>query len=282
MPDLRLSDGVRIAYEVVGDGEPLLLIPGTGQGGALWALQIPAYLARFRCILVDNRGAGRSDAPTGGYSVRRMADDAAELLRALDVARAHVSGQSMGSAIGQELAINAPELVHTLQLHSTWDRTVAYPHLERQLTLRRELARRDLWDLFAMNSPLWLFPAEFVNAHGDEIRAREAQLFANHPPAHGLAGHFQADLDHDARGRLAGIAAPTLVTYGRHDLVTLPAYNEAVADQIPGARRHVFEAAGHLPFSQCPDEFNAVTLAFMAEHPLSARARGRGAAPWQS
>jgi pimeloyl-ACP methyl ester carboxylesterase len=211
-----------------------------------------------------------------------MADDAAEVLRALGVARAHVSGQSMGSAIGQELALAHPELVHTLQLHSTWDRTAAYPHLERQLTLRRELARRELWDLFAMNSPLWLFPAEFVNARPEEMRAREAQLFANHPTAHGLAGHFQADLDHDARGRLGAIATPTLVTYGRHDLVTLPAYNEDVIAQIPGARRHIFEQAGHLSFAQCPEEFNEVTLAFLADHPLSARASGEGAAPWPS
>ena len=81
----------------------------------------------------DNRGAGGSDAPQAGYSIRRMADDAAGLLRALGVARAHVSGQSMGSAIGQELALAHPDLVHTLQLHSTWDRTAeltldAYRH----------------------------------------------------------------------------------------------------------------------------------------------------------
>jgi pimeloyl-ACP methyl ester carboxylesterase len=75
-------------------------------------------------------------------------------------------------------------------------------------------------------------------------------------------------LDHDARGRLGAITAPTLITYGSHDVITLPAYNQAVHAQIPGARLHVFEGAGHLPFSQYPDQFNAVTLAFLAEHPL--------------
>jgi pimeloyl-ACP methyl ester carboxylesterase len=267
---VHLPDGVRIAYEIAGEGEPLLLIPGTGQGGQLWTAQVPAYQDRYRCILIDNRGAGGSDSPRDGYGICQMADDAAALLGALGIARAHVSGQSMGSAIGQEMALAHPDLVHTLQLHSTWDRTAAYPHLERQLTLRRELARRELWDLVAMNAPLWLFPAAFINDHGDDMRAREALLFASHPPAHGLAGHFQADLDHDTRGRLSAITAPTLVTYGRHDLVTLPAYNEVVLAQVPGARRHIFEQAGHLPFTQCPDEFNAVTLAFLADHPLPA------------
>jgi pimeloyl-ACP methyl ester carboxylesterase len=270
MPSLRVSTGVRIAYEDTGTGEPLLLIPGTGQGGQLWVLQVAAYRKRYRCITIDNRGAGSSDAPADGYTLPQMAADAVEVLEALGIERAHVSGQSMGTAIGQEMAIRRPDLVHTLQLHSTWDHTAGYPHLERQLTLRRELARRELWDLFALNSPLWLFTPDYVNAHGPELREREAMLFGSHPPAHALAGHFQADIDHDTRGRLAQIKAPTLVTYGSADMITLPAYNLAVQAQIPGARRHVFEGAGHLPFSQVPDEFNAVTLAFLAEHPLPA------------
>jgi len=58
LPDVRLATGVRIHYETVGSGEPLLLIPGTGQGGQLWAAQVEAYRERYRCILVDNRGAG--------------------------------------------------------------------------------------------------------------------------------------------------------------------------------------------------------------------------------
>jgi len=270
MPARRLSTGVTIAYESTGDGEPVLLIPGTGQGGQLWAAQVAAYRDRYRCITIDNRGAGASDAPADGYSIRQMAADAAELLQTLGIDRAHISGQSMGSAIGQELAITYPARVHTLQLHSTWDCTAIYPHLERQLTLRRELAQRELWDLFGLNSPLWLFPPAYVNEHAAELTAREAQLFGSHPPAHALVGHFQADLDYDARGRLGQITAPTLVTYGSHDMITLPAYNQAVLTQIPGAQRHVFEGAGHLPFSQSPSEFNAVTLAFLAEHPLPA------------
>ena len=78
MPYITVSDGVRLAYEVVGQGEPLLLIPGTGQGGGLWALQVPAYSARYQCIVLDNRGAGGSDVPESGYTIAQMARDAAE------------------------------------------------------------------------------------------------------------------------------------------------------------------------------------------------------------
>ena len=266
MPDLIVSDGVRLVFDVVGDGEPLLLLPGTGQGASLWALQVPCYSQRYQCIVLDTRGAGRSDAPEHGYTTQQMAADAACVLRSLDIERAHVSGQSMGSAVAQMLALTEPDLVATLQLHSTWDRP--YPHLVRQLRLRQELARRELWDLFAMNSVLALFTPEFANAHPDLLAEREAQLFANPPASRGLVGHYDADLLHDTHGQVGAIRVPTLITYGTLDLATLPAYNEAVRAQIHGCEVHVFEGAGHLTFSEFPEEFNAVTLEFLARHPL--------------
>jgi pimeloyl-ACP methyl ester carboxylesterase len=227
---------------------------------------VPCYSERYRCIVLDNRGAGRSDVPDDGYTIAQMAEDAAAVLRSLGINRAHVSGQSMGSAIGQELALRQPDLVATLQLHSTWDQP--YPHLVRQLRLRQELARRELWDLFAMNSVLSLFTPEFANQHPELLAEREAQLFASPPASRGLVGHYDADMQHNSRGRLDQIRAPTLITYGTLDLATLPAYNLAVHAQIAGAELHVFEGAGHLPFSEFPDDFNAVTLDFLARHPL--------------
>ncbi len=266
MPDIQLPTNIRLHYEVVGSGEPLLLIPGTGQGVQLWSLQVPRYCERYMCILVDNRGAGASEVPKDGYTTRQMAQDAAALLNELGVGRAHVCGQSMGSAVAQELTIHQPSLVGTLQLHSTWDQP--YPHLVRQLRLRQELARRELWDLFAMNSVLSLFTPEYANQHPDLLTQREAMLFSNPPVARGLVGHYDADIEHHTRGRLERIKVPTLITYGTLDQATLPAYNQAVHEQIPGAELHVFDGAGHLTFSELPDEFAEVTLAFLARNPL--------------
>jgi pimeloyl-ACP methyl ester carboxylesterase len=266
MPTITVPSGIRIGYEVVGEGDPLLLIPGTGQGGKLWSLQVPEYSPRYTCILLDNRGVGASDVPDEGYDMRQMAEDAAAVLRALGINRAHVSGQSMGSAIAQELAINEPALVGSLQLHSTWDQP--YTHLVRQLRLRQELARRELWDLFAMNSVLSMFTPEFANQHPDLLVERERLLYATPPDSRGLVGHYEADINHHSRGRLSHISAPTLVTYGTRDTAALPAYNEAVIQQIPGAEVYVFEGAGHLTFSEFPELFNSITLAFLASHPL--------------
>lgn len=268
MPDAALPTGVRLHYEIVGEGEPLVLIPGTGQGGGLWANQVEAYRSRYRCLLIDNRGAGGSEVTEEGYSILQMAADAAALLDHLGIARAHVSGQSMGALIAQELASARPDLVATLQLHGTFDRTAGYPHLRRQLELRLALVRRELWDIFGPNSVIWLNPPDYVNAHDAELQRQQERFFQNLPHPWGLAGHFEADLAYDAGDRLRAIVAPTLITVGSHDITTLPAYGRAVQRQIPGATLYVFEGAGHLPFLQMPEEFNRLTQAFLEGHGL--------------
>ena len=75
MPDVIASDGVRIAYDVFGqrDGSPVLMIQGLGVDARGWALQRRAFGRRHRCIALDNRGIGHSDAPPGPYHLVQMA-----------------------------------------------------------------------------------------------------------------------------------------------------------------------------------------------------------------
>jgi pimeloyl-ACP methyl ester carboxylesterase len=268
MPDALLPTGVRLHYEVEGSGEPLVLIPGTGQGGGIWTNQIAAFRERYLCIAIDNRGAGQSEVTDTGYTIPQMAADAIALLDQIGIERAHLCGQSMGALIAQEVAIERPDLAGTLQLHGTFDRTANYPHLRRQLEIRLQLVRRELWDIFGPNSVVWLNPPEYVNAHDDELSAQQERFFKNLPDARALAGHFEADLAYDANGRLSQITAPTVITAGSHDITTLPAYAETVQRQIAGSELHIFAGAGHLPFLQMPAEFNRVVGAFLTGHPL--------------
>ena len=268
MPDVQLPTGVRLHYEIAGEGEPLLLIPGTGQGAGLWVNQVPVYQSRYRCILLDNRGAGGSEVTGGGYTILQMAEDAVALLDHLGIPRAHICGQSMGALIAQEIAAARPDLAASLQLHGTFDRTANYPHLRRQLEIRLELVNRELWEIFGPNSVVWLNPPAYVNEHDAELRQQQERFFKNPPNKKALAGHFQADLDYDAGDRLSRIVAPTLITAGSCDITTLPAYGRAVQAQIAGSNLHIFEGAGHLPFLQLPGEFNKISLTFLQNHPF--------------
>src|SRR4029453_141226 len=113
------AGGLDIWAEQVGQGPDVLLIGGLGDTVESWQFQLDGLADRYRLTAFDNPGAGRTAMPDGPVSAAMMADDAAKVLQALEVPSAHVAGFSMGSAIGQELALPDPELVRSLVLQST-------------------------------------------------------------------------------------------------------------------------------------------------------------------
>src|SRR5262245_3527550 len=119
MPRVAIDD-VELYCEVQGTGAPLLLITGFGANLTVWQPALIESLARsFRVVTLDNRGTGRSDKFDGPLSIAQMADDAARLLGALSIERAHVMGTSMGGYIAQELALRRADRVDHLVLGCT-------------------------------------------------------------------------------------------------------------------------------------------------------------------
>src|SRR4029077_14492830 len=118
MPD-ALNAGTRIHWEAYGHGDPVLLIMGLGATLELWHRVTPMLSRTYRTILFDNRGAGRSDAPPGPYSIPGLAEDARAVLAAAGATTARVFGASMGGMIAQELALNHPGRVRSLILGCT-------------------------------------------------------------------------------------------------------------------------------------------------------------------
>jgi 3-oxoadipate enol-lactonase len=124
------ANGIRIHYEVHGEGRPLLLILGLGADVSEYTALIDQLAARSRVIAFDNRGAGRTDKPDAPYSIELMAADALGVMDALGVTRADVLGISLGGRIALELALGHPERVERLILVSTSARVV--PSLRRR------------------------------------------------------------------------------------------------------------------------------------------------------
>jgi pimeloyl-ACP methyl ester carboxylesterase len=122
MPKVRVND-IMMNYEQQGTGEPLILIPYLAADNACYAFQLGEYSKHFTCISIDPRGAGETDKPEGGYSTESFADDVAGFMQAVGVERAHVSGLSLGAAIGMWLAGKYPQEVKSLSLHSAWPKT---------------------------------------------------------------------------------------------------------------------------------------------------------------
>ena len=112
-------DGASIAFDVVGAGDPLVLISGFGYPSSLWFRMLPQLAKTFRVVTLDNRGVGRSTATSRSWTVNDMARDVVAVLDEAGCERAHVLGCSMGGVIALELALVAPERVNRVVLACT-------------------------------------------------------------------------------------------------------------------------------------------------------------------
>lgn len=268
MPFATLSTGIDTYYEVAGSGDPLLLIMGTASDHSTWAAQVEAYEGDFTVITYDARGTGQATHPAdpAGYSMRLLGDDAAALLDHLGIERAHVSGLSLGSATAQELAINHPERVATLQLHCTWGRSDEW--FIRMIDSMEYAITHDDPATYIRIAMLWVASPTFINDQPDDVAAFETGFILDnpHPPSNeGMMGHFHADKTHDTFDRLGQITVPTLITSGEVDWQVPTRYGLDVQQRIPGSTMHVFTGphSSHIAFHEMADEWNAFTLAWL-------------------
>lgn len=251
---------VELWVERRGSGPDVLLIAGLSDPAEAWQPQLDGLSDRYRLTAFDNRGAGRSPLPPEGFTVAGMADDAAELLRALGVPTAHIAGFCGGSAIAQELALRHPDVVRSLVLVSTWARADAYSRtmLNSWRWLVDAPSERAMLEAFF----LWIYTPR-AHEDGTVEKIIEETLAFPHPQS---TEAFLRQLDiwyfHDTLDRLPEITAPTLVVAGELDIAISPRHSRVVAQHIPGAEFVVLPGEAHQPFQERPAEFNALVDTF--------------------
>src|SRR5437762_3199638 len=104
-------EGCTLHYEEYGHGDPVLLLHGLGSSSLDWEYQVPELATRYRVIVPDARGHGRSDKPRGRYSITGFSADLIALIEHLNLKPVHVVGLSMGGMIGFQLAVDQPQLL---------------------------------------------------------------------------------------------------------------------------------------------------------------------------
>jgi len=260
MPKMAVAGG-DIYCEETGKGPPLLFVSGLGGVGRYWQPQIPAFSARFRTVIYDQRGTGQSDRLQRKFSIDQMAAEAVGLMDALKIERAHVVGLSTGGAIGQTMAIEHPQRVARLAMCSTW--THCDPWFRRMFEARKRMYLEAGTDLHQMFHPLWLYPPDYVNAHDAELDEERNKSVAGAPPVEVSAGRIDALLAFDRRATLARIQAPTLIIASDNDYITPCYYAEALERAIPGAKLARVRGGGHSISKTRPEEFNKLVLAFL-------------------
>jgi 3-oxoadipate enol-lactonase len=258
------ANGQTIYYEVHGEGEPLICVMGLAADTLAWALQVPAFSARHRTVVFDNRDVGRSSMSEGSYEISDMAADTLALADVLELDSFHLLGVSMGGAIAQEMALAAPERVRTLTLAVSfaaggrWSRTLSDVWGARVGRMSREERIDELM-------LLTLSEAFFENVEG-VAWLRGIMLQNPHPqPAEAFARQLDAAGRHDARAGLPSLDMPTHVIGAEHDILVPVWKSKELAELIPGARLTVLDACPHGLNVERAEEFNRAVLDFIGE-----------------
>jgi len=264
----------RIAFELTGSRgrrRPwLVLIQGLGFDRSGWAPVISLLRNRFRLVLVDNRGSGRSTGPDAAFTVTDMAGDVAAVLDHMQITRAHVVGASLGGMIAQELAIECPQLVDRLVLACTtpgWPFAYPMPHA----SLQRMTAAASLPPGAALRSLVEnaLSPCT-LEKHPELVeRLIEHQRHRAGDPA-GWKALASAGATYSGGMRQARVSAPTLIMYGDADAVVDPRNSKLLAARIPDSRVVVFPELGHLFFWEDPARFAQTVTSFLLSRPEGA------------
>ena len=277
------SDGVRIGYELRGRlrwRRPwLVLIQGMGLDRHGWGRVRRKLRRRFRLVLVDNRGCGRSGRPGGSFTVADMAGDVVAVLDAAGVRRAHVLGVSLGGMVAQELAIRHPERVDGLVLACTtpgWP--FAYPMPAPSVRLIAATARlptEAAWRRHMENA----LSARTVREQPELVErllARQGSLLAGSGT---LSAQAAAGARYAGRLRQTGIQSRSLVLHGGADTVVDPRNGRLLAARIPRAQLRIFPGLGHLFFWEDPDGFAAAVTSFLDLTPGRGRRSRAGRGP---
>lgn len=268
-------EGVRLHYEVHGDGRPtLLLLPSWAiVHSRLWKAQIP-YLARhYRVIAFDPRGNGRSDRPKGAdaYRTRELVADALAVLDATGTRRAVVLGVSLGGHVAAVLAARHPDRVISAMLiapSAPFGPVVEGRSRENFQTQRNSdegwaKYNRHYWQRDYRGFAEYFFGQAFPEPHSSkQIEDTVGWALETTPDTliDTVEGRFLAEDDGEPLYR--AISRPVLVVHGDQDRIVPYAKGKLVADAI-GAPLVTMEGSGHLPVARDPVAANRLIRDFI-------------------
>ncbi|MGH7565720.1 MAG: alpha/beta fold hydrolase, partial [Gemmatimonadota bacterium] len=193
--------------------------------------------------------------------------DVAAFMQTLGIAQAHVSGLSLGAAVGMWLAIEHPEKVKSLSLHSGWTksdpflRTVAegWQVMAGAMGSVPEMVTLAIFP-WCLTPELYAARPEYVQSLADFVKSRPAQ------PLEAFIQHSNAVIAHDVEAQLGRITAPTQITFGRQDMLTSTRFADRLREGIRDSELWIFEGCAHAPIYEKVEEFNERSLAFLQRH----------------
>ena len=253
-------NSVALYYEITGSGEPMVLVHGSWGDHHNWDTVVPLLSKSFQIVTFDRRGHSQSETGSGQGSFAEDADDLAGLIEQLDLAPAHVVGNSGGAAIALRLAAKRPDLCRSLVVHE--------PPLIRLLEGRPEF-EAVVTAFYGRVAPV----VELLTAGQMEAAAQRfvetvafgpgawstlprpiRDTFIRNAPTFLDESNDPEGLTLDLRS-LAVFDRPSLVTNGTESPPFFKPITEAVAEALPSNTVYTFDGAGHVPHLSHPAHY---------------------------
>ncbi len=239
-------NGIELYYETFGSGEPLLLIHGGGATIESWFAQIPEFSQKFRVIVPDSRGHGRTCDAEGSINFTLMASDFEGLLDHLGINNVLIVGWSDGGVIGLEMAMRRPDLVK---------KVVAFGAHARPDGMTEEFTAAV--ESFTPEN----FPAILVEGY----KALSPDGADHWPVIFGKLKIMWLTQPNYQDNELASIRCPVLLLLGEHDIVR-ESESERIAALVPKARLTTLAGLTHYAPVEAPEVFNREIIQFLEEN----------------
>ncbi len=257
-------NGIKIYYEIHGEGEAIILVHGFGAKHTSWIAQVPELSKHYKVIIFDNRGAGKSERPDQKYSMETFADDIAGLMNFLGIEKAKaVGGWSLGGMIVQHFLLKYQERVEKSFLLLTNYRGAGgemYTNSQLEGVDARKGDYVKEWWAGAKAGYYIKFrkqmEADPKKKHYGIWSAEDLiEDWITDPPTHNDIKHQGEALEmHNTLKRLHEIKVPILLIAGSHDRLTPKTSMQEMHDELPNSEFHIIEKAGHAaPQSRAPE-----------------------------
>ncbi len=262
MPYADLTD-TRCYYELRGQGDPLLLIPGLGGTARFWDPIADELAQNFSLIIPENRGIGRSEVRRKAITLQDYCADLLELLEHLQVDTAHVLGQSLGGIIAQRFSVDHACRVRRLVLISCARRFG--PYLREMTKLVGRTMRHFPWRAYLRAMALLGTGPVWLDANPDKIDDKVLRQLQDGVSRRALAGQLICLGAAEEAMKPQAVKSPTLVIAGEHDMLIPCCYARQLSEAIHDSRFMLVQGAGHNPPLEFPEKVLPEILAFLTD-----------------
>ena len=264
MKQIKKIRGIKIVYEDLGQGTPIVLIHGQPFNRSMWNNQVNELIDDYRLIIPDLRGYGDSEVPIGMALLDELALDMAELLDELEIKEVILMGLSMGGQIALEFFKLFPKRVIGLVLADTDCRAEDEDGYNRRINLSKKIAI-DGMKCFT-EERIHHFISDYTRKNLPKVVEHLRKMMeTTSSTGSSLVQRGRAERK-DLTFILEQIEVPTLVFVGEYDEFTPVAIAKFIHDRITNSKLAIIEKAGHIPNMEQPEKFNSELTSFLSEN----------------